>query len=50
MPDEKEYDGQKIWIQTALERVRSAEVFRSWKVSRLANTKVVRNERLLPTS
>lgn len=50
LPDEKEFDTQKIWVQTALERVRSAEVFRSWKVSRLADSKVVRNERLLPTS
>ena len=50
VPDEKEFDDQKVWVRTALERVRSAEVFRSWKVSRLASTKVERNTRLLPTS
>lgn len=50
VPDEKEFDDQKIWVRTALERVKSAEVFRSWKVSRLASTDVERNTRLLPTS
>ena len=50
VPDEKEFDTQKIWVQTGLERVRAAEIFRSWKVNRLAETKVVRNTRLLPTS
>lgn len=50
VPDEKEFDTQKVWVQTGLERARAAEIFRSWKVSRLAETKVVRNTRLLPTS
>lgn len=50
VPDEKEFETQQVWVRSGLERIRAAEAFRSWKVDRLAQSKVVRNERLLPTS
>lgn len=49
-PDEKDFESQKTWVQASIERVRAAEIFRTWKAARVADSKVVRNERLLPST
>ena len=49
-PDESKFEQEKVWLEGMLQRTRAAEAFRAWKAARLAETRVVRNERLLPTS
>lgn len=50
VPDEKDFEQQKFWIGNGVRQTRGAEAFRSWKVGRLAESKIVKNPRLFPAS
>ncbi len=48
-PSEADFEQQKMWISAGLQRERSQRAFDAWKAKRIKESKIVPNDRLLPT-